>query len=766
VEQNELQKKKRQTASRTNTQEIQEVTMADRPIAAYPGKYTPGDLDIRLEMSFTDLEGNVRKSPNLKVVTGDVGTWELRFENLHGDLGPGTTITLVRFNYQIASDMPSGDPRKRDYCSLRKETQAELELVTWKDSVNLLSVIVNSGQFKKGDSFTVRVGDRTGGSAGTEVFWTATDGTFLIAVDENGSGEFVGALGNPYEFEAVAHSRVELLRLLGPSVAKTGEPFSLHLGVFDRNRNLIEPFAGKVNFHIPDGIVGLPDAYAFGPEDEGLKIFENVSAEGSGVYRISVSEAASDEQFTSNPTLVSDEPKEGIYWGDVHAHGWGDSTMHLMHNRTKKLDPVSRHVQGRDIGRFDFACPAAMSMDPDKREQIWEPYRQACKKLDEPGKYVPFLAYEAHPKAGDRQVIFKNYETEPEPPPMRTEMEDIDQTYGNRDDVLLQVHIGGNTPLWDVYQPKRERFLEVCSGFGSAEWLLQKGLQLGYRPAVCGASDLHLGLMGGPRAVETFRGRFGPKYPMQMRDSAYGTGPVTAIIAPDLTRDALWDSIESRHTYATSGSRILLTVTGNGLPSGSDVDLKDTLEIDIRCHACEKIEAVELIIGEHLAETWHPDSLDFLKTVSLTAEEVPGAWAYVRVSQKDGEYAWSTPLYIHREGPLPSSDLPAWNLQESIELDPGAPNEATPYLSAVLEYLALEENPARFVDITPVQILDLSMGKCAQFYCHWSDESLPMSIRWFFEFDIPKIRYDLGWRDYGAFDENELGPKMMAKYNR
>jgi hypothetical protein len=738
--------------------------MAERPIAAYPGKYTPGDLDIRLEMKFTDLEGNLRKSPDLEVVTGDAGTWELRFENHHGNLGPGATITLVRFNYQIASDMPSGDPRKRDHCSLRKETEAKLELVTWKDSVNLLSVIVTSGQFKKGESYTVLVGDRTGGSVGTEVFWTATDGTFLMAVDETGTGAFVGAAGNPYEFEAVAHHKVELLRLLGPSIAKTGETFRLHLGIYDRNRNIIETYTGQAEFDVPKGISGLPSSYQFRSEDKGLKIFDNVAAEGSGVYRIGVSESGSSKEFTSNPTLVSDAPNEYVYWGDVHAHGWGDSSMHLMHARTKKLDPVSRHMQARDIGRFDFACPASMSMDPEKREEIWEPYREACEKMDEPGRYVPFLAYEAHPKAGDRQVIFKEYKTEPIPPKMRTEMEEVDQIYGERDDVLLQVHIGGATPRWDLYQPARERFLEVCSGFGCAEWLLQKGLQLGYRPAVCGASDLHLGLMGGPRAVETFRGRFGPKYPMKQRDSAYGTGPVTAIIAPELTRDALWDSIEARTTYATSGSRILLTVTGNGEPAGSAIDLKDKLEIAIRCHACVKIESVELIIGEHLAASWQPDSLDFIEEVGLTADQVPGEWAYVRVSQTDGEYAWSTPLYIHRDGPLPPTDLLAWNLQESVQLDEMAQNEATPYQAALMAYLNLEEHPERFKSITPVRILELSMGTCALFYCHWSDETLPMSIRWFFEFDIPKIRYDLGWRDFGAFDENDLGPKMMARY--
>ncbi|OUC09488.1 hypothetical protein RY27_02550, partial [Litorilinea aerophila] len=64
--------------------------------------------------------------------------------------------------------------------------------------------------------------------------------------------------------------------------------------------------------------------------------------------------------------------------------------------------------------------------------------------------------------------------------------------------------------------------------------------------------------------------------------------------------------------------------------------------------------------------------------------------------------------------------------------------------------------------LTPVDVLELSMGRCALFYCTWSAAHLPMSIRWFFEFEIPKIRYDLGWRDYGAFDEFEYGPRLMA----
>ena len=120
-----------------------------------------------------------------------------------------------------------------------------------------------------------------------------------------------------------------------------------------------------------------------------------------------------------------------------------------------------------------------MSMDPTKREEIFGAYREACEQMDEPGRYVPFLAYEAHPRAGDRQVIFKNYKTNLSHRLPVVWMDELVATYGDRDDVFLQVHIGGQPAQWRLYKPVRERFLEVCSGFGCAEWLLQKALNLG-----------------------------------------------------------------------------------------------------------------------------------------------------------------------------------------------------------------------------------------------------------------------------------------------
>jgi hypothetical protein len=729
---------------------------------AYPQHYAHGRLALHFETYFETLTGEHIDAFKQPLVAGSRGTWVLNVTNHEADLAAGAAIALVRFDAQIAFDLQTDSPRGRDYCVLASESRAQLHLSAGRSSVNLLTVHVEAGVLRKGDSFTIRIGDRTRGGMGSEVFWSSTEAQFLLAVAQPNQELFEGVAGNPHSLHITHHPVAHLVRLLGPTVVAPGEPFAMHVGVFDRNRNLIENYEGHVEFIPPEHVWRLPDTYSFSATDGGLKIFEKVSIEKPGVYRIPCHGEAGN--FHSNPIVVQENPRTRIYWGDVHAHGWGDSTMHLMHLPSPKLTPLSRQRQARDIGRLDFSCPAAMSMDPEKRDSIWRPYRDACDEMDEPGRYVPFLAYEAHPQEGDRQIFFKNYD-EPTPPSMRLPLPQLEEHYDRRDDVFLQVHIGGAPPRWDLHRPRRERLLEISSGFGNAEWLLQKALGLGYRPAICGASDLHLGLMGGPRAVETFRGRFGQKYPMRQRDAAYGTGPLTAICSSELSRDYLWHALETRRTYATSGARIYVDASVNGQPMGAQVPVRDALRIHCTAHACATIERVDLICGAYRLHTWRPGTLDFKVDLNLEPAQLPGAWIYFRLQQTDGEYAWTTPIYIEHPNGVPAADKqPAWNEDGPLNMRPGAGSAAESHLPQLQRYLRREEDFARFSELTPVGVFATSPGRCALFYCYWGEEKLPMSIRWFYEFEIPKIRFDFGWRDYGAFDELELGPQLMDKY--
>ena len=741
---------------------------------AYPQHYEAGDLDLRLRVRFEPAHGGAVELPDAHPVAGSRGTWVFAVDNTATDLPAGAVLNVTRFDCQFAFEFQADDPQRRDHATLESSSSARLRLLVGRESVSLFSVVVESGTLARGDRFEVRLGDRRGGGCGSEVFWSATIGQLLLSVDADGSGRFIGVAGNPHEIVVAPHPKPRLLRLLGPSVAAVDEPFDLHVQLFERNGNPCVDFAGRVSLRSDAAVQGsdaavqgLPPEVELTPADGGVVIIPDVRLSRTGVFRLRATCDAAGLRGCCNPILVEDTPSARVYWGDVHAHGWGDSTMHLMHLRSARLDPAARHRQARRIGRFDFGCPASMSMDPARRDEIFGAYRDACAEHDEPGRYVPFLAYEAHPRAGDRQVIFRDYAAEPPPPPMRDEMGVVDAAYGDRDDVLLEVHIGGDPPHWDVYEPARERLVEVCSGFGCAEWLLQRALQRGYRPGICAASDLHLGWMGGPRSVETFRGRFGQKYPMRQRDSSYGTGPLTAIRAPELTRGALWDAILARHTYGTSGARMILDLRCGDHRAGDELPVHAGDRLRLRCvvHGCAPLARVDLIAGVHRLHTWEPAAaVDLDEELELGAAVVPGQWLYLRVEQVDGEWGWTGPIYLLREDtPAADPGLPAWN-EEDLDLAAVEPGGAEAHLEDLRAYLEREEDAARFTDLTPAGVLDLAVGRCARFFGHWGRERLPLTIRWFYEFEIPKIRFDFGWRDYGAVDENDLGPTLMERY--
>lgn len=422
--------------------------------------------------------------------------------------------------------------------------------------------------------------------------------------------------------------------------------------------------------------------------------------------------------------------------------------MYLMHQRTKKLDPLARHKQARDIGRLDFSAPGPMSYPRTNREQLWEAYRSAALGTNQPGTYVPFLSYEAHPShgaakadPGDRNIIFKHLE-EALPPDFALPLDTIEARYGDRDDVMLQVHIGGSTPKWDLYRTKRERLLEISSGFGNAEWLLRKALKLGYRPAICGCSDLHSGLLGGPRSVETFRGRM--QKTMNQRDSAYGTGPLTAVYAREKTRASLWQSISDRQTYATTGARIFLRARFNGMPVGSTLARTAPLRLQLTCCGTATIDRVDILCGDYTVRSWAPDRLDFEADVTFQPHELPGDWLYARIRQTDDNYAWTTPVWLEAE-------YPRWD-DDACLSDEHDANEAALYLEQVMRYLETEENPELFHDLTPVRIIEQTNARCALFYLRFG-AGQKMSLRWYFEFPIPKIRFDWGWNDYGTKDD-------------
>ncbi len=709
-----------------------------------------------LKVDFLTSDGTLIRGSDgrLEVVSGTAGTWIMRLRVLAARVEPGAVIEWRRFNIHLAGALQSDHPQRRDYVTAECTSGVPLQWRTQGDQ--RITIVTGGSPLHRGDEIVIRLGDRRSGSVGSEIFWTTTRGRFTVAL---GEGAHQRPAADDFIIDVTCHPDPDCLRLLGPTVAAPGEPFDLHLSVFDRNRSLVLPFTGDVCFDAPDCISGLPDAYTFTFADEGVHIFEGVTVRDPGVHRIGVSLDDGSLATRSNPIVCRADSRHRVYWGDLHAHGWGDCTMLLMHDPIDKLLPASRHDQGHRIGRFDYSAPGAMSMPPgeEDREEIWRAYQDAFEARDEPGHYVPFLSMEMHPGAvGDRQLFFKGQTDIPID--MREGVEKVYGLYGDREDAMLEVHIGGAPPYYEQFRPDREALVEVVSAFGNAEWLLQKCLQEGYRPAITGASDLHVGLQGAPRAVETFRGRFARR--LRVRDSGFGSGPVGALVADRCEREALWTSLRERRGYATTGDRIHLEVDAAGHSMGEVAQLPERFDLTLTVHAQEPIERIDLIVGEHLADSLLPNELDVEWTIPYDrAAMPPGRWFYFRVRQSNWEYAWTAPIWFadgqiwFADGQLKGDagrEWPAWNHAEApatVETP-----ELREHLAALEAYLTLEDDRRHFAEILPVGIFAESMGRNARFISRFQPENYPVTLRWFFEFEIPKLRVDWGYDNFGPVD--------------
>ncbi len=729
--------------------------MTPSRVATLPFRVRGGNEPGSLDATFHPAGGASVSGPDLRLTAGAVGTWEFRV-TVEAPVAAGGGFFFERYGFLLSHSIQNTRPRGRDYVTLRARTDArvslELNELNQANSPPIARILVEDGTLIPGDQLCLVVGDTSQGGPGSEVYDVTCQGRIVLSVDRSGSLAYRQLKNGEIGTHVASDPHPTLMRLLGPSIARPGEPFALHLAVYDRNHNLCTQYTGAVELRDETALLtGLPSRVEFGPENAGLAIIESVKAQAPGLIRVKAHDHAHGLSTLGNPLLTQSDPESLVLWGDLHSHSWGDVSMGLMDDPTPILHPAGRHAQARGQARLDFAAPGPMAPpDQTHRPAVWEAHQAAYRANDEPGTYIPFLAGEAHPSiGGDRNVVFRDWEERHAP--AWADMDELVQTYGDRDDVLLEAHVGGGPADWEAYPTMHEPAVEVASGHGSAEWLLQRALRHGHRPAVIASGDTHLPLLAAPMAAHLFRGRFGNH--LNIRDCAIGCGPVAAVRALRCERQAIWEAVQNRRSYATTGARIILDVRANGHPAGSEIEFDGKPRLTITAHACAPIERIDLIRDDQALAAWRPETLD-ARLEFEDADPRPEAAYYVRLRQTDGEYAWSTPIWVSCSvcGSGADADLPAWNQHEPVDLAAFRPNDAEPYENRLLDYLATNEDPSCFHDITPVRIVKEVPGRAALFYAYLGDARKPISIRWYFDFPMPRLRLDWGWRDFGAKD--------------
>jgi hypothetical protein len=337
-------------------------------------------------------------------------------------------------------------------------------------------------------------------------------------------------------------------------------------------------------------------------------------------------------------------------------HGWvtlfGDIQQHSAHSDgVGSADEVyqrARYRYGDDfVALTDHEAFLGKRTGPGE----WEYLQGVADQYDAPGSFVTLLAYEwtgkMYPGPGHKCVYYPRrglpIVSRDDVPEGRALVERVRALGG----FAAPHHIGWTGADEPGHDDDGQPTWEICSCHGCYEHadhpLGQRGelrdqmvdvmLKRGHRFGFTGSSDSH-GLLwhhGEARKRDPYR-----------------TG-LTAVQASAVSREAVMDALVRRRCYATSGAKIMLDVSADGAPMGSELVDREGAEFVVHANGTAPLRSVELIGPEGVLASVTPDTAraDGLQAMeaSLVAR-VSAPYVYARVVQSDGEMAWSSPVFF------------------------------------------------------------------------------------------------------------------------
>jgi hypothetical protein len=461
---------------------------------------------------------------------------------------------MVKVSWRTTSDFAKPQftrPDAPNFTNVEASNSAKLEV--WFDRLNIrpygntLLIRVGRGFLRSGDTLTIRLGDRRQGSPGFRLQTNVESKVELrTSVDAFATYEFCEL---PYQpaLDLVAGPLARWKAIL-PSLAVIGEPFRLAIVAEDVWGNPTAEAATRLAFESSLALRGLPDQLTINKGD-GPRVIENLVATSTGDLDLKVF-ADGKIVARANPLRVITTAPLRRYWGDLHGQsgetiGMGTADAYFRYARDKAFLDLTGH-QGNDFQITD---------------DFWRKLNELTARFDVPGRFVCLPGYEWSGNTGmggDRNIFFRR-----EGRPIRRSSHILvegetssDAIYTadklfkflSSEDCRVIAHVGGRyADVKSAHDGRVERTVEVHSTWGSFEWLLHDAFEQGYRVGVVCHSDDH-------------KGRPGATMPGA---SSFGAiGGLTCYLMPELSRDALFEALRTRHHYGTTGTRLFLDVRG------------------------------------------------------------------------------------------------------------------------------------------------------------------------------------------------------------
>lgn len=577
-------------------------------------------------------------------LAGTSGRWSLVFESGPEGIAAGGSLFFQVPPFWGWSTPQVAYPGRPGYVLLSADNEA-LSWTAETIDAQLLRVTLDGLGLGAGERLRLTYG---AGAAGALADRFAEDcSRFVFAVDADGDGVREPLAEDPC-IEVLARPAHQWL-CTWDSTLTPGATGRLVIAALDDRGDLAEDHTGEVELSGVSADWGLPQRVTFAPEHGGRRELR-FEAGMSGTYRLVARSPDSAIQplveSTSNPLRVSTAPR--LLWLDLHGH----SSLSDGTGSPEDYFDYAHHVARLDVAALtDHDHWGFRPLD--QNPELWERIRAATVGADVPGEFLALHGFEWTSWIyGHRHVVhfdpkgplFSSLnERFDEPPELWSALSDWPA-------LSIPHHpAGGPVALdWSFEPPAAiEPLAEVVSVHGSSAdpgdprriyssvsgHFVYEALSAGRFYGLIGSGDSHDGHPGLPQLA-------GP------------CGGLAAVLCEEVNGEAVLKALRKRHTYATTGARIVLRGNLAGQPMGSRIDrelLTEPTNLIFEVVGTAPLEALDLLGASGLLASIPGEGRSELRGVLPLPADFTESWLSLRVVQTDGERAWGSPFRFDAE---------------------------------------------------------------------------------------------------------------------
>lgn len=600
------------------------------------------------------------------------------------------------FNYTPSENLPKGTLFRFDLLSDGRDIDWELPETNLKKTNNLIYALFDGKilnfeaveladryapvyqlalpkQLSSGETFSIVLGakkrdgvlDRTNGSRCQT--YTQRRRAFSLQYDPKGKGQFTEEEIFTLDIRG---AELHTIRVLTPSFVARNTRFDIVARFEDKFGNLTSRAPEETMIEL---------SYEHLRENLNWKIFvpetgyislPNLYFNEAGMYTITLNNLENGKSYSSPPILCFDHLPANLFWGTLH----GES---VRVDSTENIENCIRHFRDDQCDQFFAASP--FESEEETSNEIWKLISNNISEFDEAERFTTFLGLQwqgAARKEGNRLFLWSK-ENKPliRKKDSRTNtLSKIYKLYSPKELLSIPTFTMGEGFDYDFenYEKEFERVVEIYNAWGSSECTKKegnpfpikgtskKGVQESPEGSIIQAllKNCRFGFVAG--GLDD-RGIYSDFY--ENEQEQYSPG-MTAIIAKDQSRANLFEALQNRSCYATTGPKMIVGIAVAGIKMGQEISIEQKPGLKVNRHisgyaagTCP-LKMVEIIrngkvIHKYKPETYHLhfeyDDLEPLEKVVIAPPKKGDphfVFYYIRVTQQDGNMAWSSPIWV------------------------------------------------------------------------------------------------------------------------